>query len=156
MDDIVLARALHVLSLVHWIGGVGFVTLIVLPIAKSRGGAEGWRYLHAIERRFSGQVRWSIALAGASGLWMTWRLDLWYRFRDPHFWWMDAMVGLWLVFALIVFGVEPLFHVQIERRAQSDATAMLRRMMRVHWLLLAMAVLTVMGAVAGAQGVSFF
>ena len=48
MDDIVLARALHVLSLVHWIGGVAFVTLVALPLASARGGAHGrcyaWQY----------------------------------------------------------------------------------------------------------------
>jgi hypothetical protein len=32
MDDIVIARALHVLAVVHWIGGVAFVTLIVLRL----------------------------------------------------------------------------------------------------------------------------
>jgi uncharacterized membrane protein len=34
MDDFALARALHVLALVHWIGGVAMVTTIVLPRAR--------------------------------------------------------------------------------------------------------------------------
>jgi uncharacterized membrane protein len=71
MDDIVLARALHVLALVHWIGGVAFVTLVALPLAKARGGEEGLALFGAVERRFAAQVRWSIPIAGASGLWMT-------------------------------------------------------------------------------------
>ncbi|HEX3521654.1 MAG TPA: hypothetical protein VHT52_06155 [Stellaceae bacterium] len=29
MDDIVIARALHVLAVVIWIGGVGMVTMVV-------------------------------------------------------------------------------------------------------------------------------
>lgn len=36
MDDIVIARALHVLAVIHWIGGLSFVTLVVLPIARSQ------------------------------------------------------------------------------------------------------------------------
>jgi uncharacterized membrane protein len=32
-DDMIIARALHVLALVHWIGGVSFVTLVILPLA---------------------------------------------------------------------------------------------------------------------------
>jgi uncharacterized membrane protein len=156
MNDVVLARAVHVLSLVHWIGGVAFVTLVALPLANSRGGAEGWALLHAVERRFSAQVRWSIALAGASGAWMTYRMGVAYRFSDPQFWWMDAMVGLWLLFAAIVFVVEPLLHRRIERLAAADAAAIMGWMTRGHAVLLSLAAVTVLGAVAGAQGVNLF
>ncbi|MGA2794766.1 MAG: hypothetical protein ABSE69_14800, partial [Roseiarcus sp.] len=89
IDDIALARALHVLAVVHWIGGLAFVTLIVLPLAGSRAdAAEGLGLFEAVERRFAAQVRVSIPLAGAAGLWMTYRMDLWERFADPRFWWM--------------------------------------------------------------------
>jgi uncharacterized membrane protein len=67
MNDVVLSRAFHVLSVVHWIGGVAFVTLVALPLANARGGAEGFALFEAIEQRFAAQVRWSIPLAGASG-----------------------------------------------------------------------------------------
>ena len=106
----------------------------------------------AIERRFAAQVRWSIPIAGASGLWMTYRMDLWHRFADLHFWWMSAMAGLWLVFALIVFVLEPLLHPRFEAEGRRDPIAMLRRMSRVHAVLLAIAAVTVLGAVVGAQG----
>lgn len=44
-DDIALVRALHVLALIHWIGGVAFVTLIVLPLARPRAtGSRCWRF----------------------------------------------------------------------------------------------------------------
>ena len=156
MDDVVLARALHVLAVVHWIGGVAFVTLVALPLANARGGPEGLALFGAIERRFAAQVRWSIAIAGASGLWMTYRMDLWYRFADPRFWWMSAMAGLWLVFALMVFVLEPLLHPRFEAEGRRDPLAMLRRISRVHAVLLTIAALTVLGAVAGAQGVNVF
>ena len=34
MDGVTLARAFHVLAIVHWIGGMAFVTLVVLPLAR--------------------------------------------------------------------------------------------------------------------------
>ena len=93
IDDIELARALHVLFVVHWIGGVAFVTLVVLPLARSKAEAKaGWALFEAIERCFAAQVRWSIPLAGLTGFWMTWRLGLWGLFPDPSFWWLGAMV----------------------------------------------------------------
>jgi len=149
-------RALHVLSVMHWIGGLAFVTLVALPLSTSRGGAEGLALFEAIELRFAAQVRWSIPLAGASGLWMTYRMDLWSRFQDPRFWWMSAMAGLWIVFVLMVFVLEPLLHPRLAAFGRRDPTAVLRKMRRVHAVLLTMAALTVAGAVAGAQGFSFF
>lgn len=157
MDDIALARALHVLAVVHWIGGVAFVTLIVLPLAGLRPTAEeGLALFDAVERRFAAQVRVSIPLAGATGLWMTYRMDLWERFADPRFWWMSAMLGLWLVFALMVFVLEPLAHERFARQARHHPASALRRMARLHAVLLALATLTVLGAVAGARGFNFF
>jgi len=54
MDDVAFARAIHVLVVVVWIGGVAMVTLIVLP--ASRRGAPGPNppsAVTAVERRFS-------------------------------------------------------------------------------------------------------
>ena len=111
IDDVELARALHVLFVAHWIGGVSFVTLVALPLARAASDArKGWALFESIENRFSAQVRWTIPLAGATGLWMTWRLELWARFSDPSFWWMDAMVLVWALFMIAVFVIEPFAH----------------------------------------------
>ncbi len=153
IDDIELARAFHVLFIVHWIGGVAFVTLVALPLSRTKpDAARGWALFEAIERRFAAQVRISIPLAGATGLWMAWRLDLWGLFADPALWWMDAMVLLWALFMLIVFVVEPLAHGRLAAMAARDPAAVLRRVFRAHLILLAAAIVTVIGAVAGAHG----
>ena len=153
IDDIELARALHVLFVAHWIGGVAFVTLVALPLALSKSEAKaGWALFEAIEGRFAAQVRWSIPLAGLSGLWMTWRLELWGLFAYPAFWWLDAMVFVWALFMLIVFVVEPLAHRRLTALAARDPAALLRRLLRVHLALLAMAAVAIVGAVAGAHG----
>jgi uncharacterized membrane protein len=54
MYDLVLARAIHVVALVHWIGGVAFVTTIVLPSARKAPTAkEALALFEAFERRFA-------------------------------------------------------------------------------------------------------
>jgi uncharacterized membrane protein len=157
MNDVIFARAVHVLAVIHWIGGLGFVTLIVLPLAASRvDRREGLSLFEAVERRFSSQLRFSIPLAGAAGLWMTYRMDLWARFADPHFWWMSAMVGLWLFFMAMIFVIEPLLHQRFERKAREHPDSAFRRLIAMHGVLLALTALTVLGAVAGAQGFEFF
>ena len=156
VDDVTFARALHVLGVIHWIGGLAFVTLVVLPLARSRSTAkEGLALFKTVERRFSAQVRVSVPLVGATGLWMTYRQDFWGRFVDPRFWWMGAMLGLWLVFMLMVFVAEPLLHGRFEQEAQRDSGAALRAMSLLHMILLAFAALTAFGAVAGAHGLFF-
>jgi uncharacterized membrane protein len=153
MDDIVLARALHVLFVAHWIGGVSFVTLVALPLARAASDArKGWALFESIESRFSAQVRWTIPLAGATGLWMTWRGDLWLRFADPTFWWMDAMALVWALFMVAVFVIEPFAHRRLEAEAARDPEGVMRRLFRVHLVLLAAAGLTIIGAVAGSRG----
>lgn len=155
--DVTLALALHLVGIVHWIGGLSFVTLIVLPLARSRANAaDGVAFFQAVEARFAAQVRLSIPLAGATGLWMTYRLDIWARFADPHFWWMAAMAGLWSIFALMVFVLEPLSRGKIAEQARRGPAALLRRVGRLHMLLLVLSLLTVLGAAAGAHGYYFF
>jgi uncharacterized membrane protein len=153
LNDIELARALHVLFVVHWIGGVAFVTLVALPLARaSKDARKGWALFEAIEQRFSAQVKWSIPLAGLTGLWMAWRLDLWAEFADPAFWWLDAMVLVWALFMALVFVVEPIAHARLQAEAALDPGAALRRISRAHLVLLAAAIITILGAVAGSSG----
>jgi uncharacterized membrane protein len=153
IDDVELARALHVLCVVHWIGGVAFVTLVALPLARAQNdGAKAWALFEGIENRFAAQARWSIPLAGASGLWMTWRLGLWSAFADPAFWWMDAMVLVWAVFMTAIFVIEPIRQGRVAAEAASDPKRLLRRLGRAHLVLLAAAALTIVGAVAGSRG----
>ena len=72
MDDLTLARALHVLSVVHWIGGVAFVTMVLLPaVRKLASPRERVALFEKIERRFAVQARISTLIAGLSGFWMT-------------------------------------------------------------------------------------
>lgn len=156
MDDVAIARALHVLGVIHWIGGVAFVTLVVLPLASRSGPDEALKLFRGIERRFSAQVRFSIPLVGATGLWMSYRTELWPRFADSHFWWLSAMLGVWLIFALIVFVLEPLLHARFEDKALHDPVAALRAMSFMHLALLALAAITAFGAVAGSHGMMFF
>ena len=154
MDSLTIARALHVLAIVHWIGGVSMVTLVILP-GLSRGVAPAARLgiFEAIEGRFAKQARISTLVAGLTGFYMTYRLGAWYRFADLEFWWMDAMVALWAIFTVILFIAEPLFlHRRFRQQATKDAEGTFRKAQRLHLALLTLSLITVAGAVLGAHG----
>lgn len=154
MDDVILARVLHVLAVAIWIGGVSMVTTVVLPaVRRGRLGADRFGAFKAIEHHFAWQARTAVIVAGLTGFYMTERLDLWERFQSPRFWWMHAMVCLWLLFALILFVGEPFI---LDRNLQKWAAAapdtVLKWLHRAHWVLLVLGLLTIAGAVAGSQG----
>lgn len=153
MDDVTLARAFHVLAIVHWIGGMAFVTLVVLPLARHAADPhEGLALFESVERRFSAQVRLSVPVAGLSGFYMVERLDAWPRFLDPAQWWLGAMVLLWLLFMTILFVVEPAIGPRLLEAGRSDPAGLLGRVARAHWLLLGAGAAVAGGAVLGAHG----
>lgn len=157
MDDAVVARALHVLGVVLWIGGVGFVTTVLLPaIRREKRPEDRLAFFEAIEDRFAWQARGTTLLVGLSGLHLVVAWDLWDRFADPGYWWMHAMVLVWLVFSFMLFVAEPLFlHHWFRERARHRPEATFRLVERLHWLLLAISLVTVLGAVAGSHGAVF-
>ena len=86
MDDVAIARAIHVLAVVWWIGGVAIVTTVILPGARRLG--RGVAEFEQAERRFALQARVATVLAGISGFYMVVRFDLWGRFMLVEYWWM--------------------------------------------------------------------
>jgi uncharacterized membrane protein len=154
MTDLILARVLHVLAVVLWIGGVGMVTTVLLPSIRRCYAAEHrFAAFHTLEMRFARQARISTAAVGVTGFYMTWRLDAWVRFQSAGFWWMHAMVLTWLIFSLMLFVFEPLFLERLlSRRAASAPESTYRRVEWLHRGLLGLSLLTVAGAVAGAVG----
>lgn len=158
MDDITLARALHVLAVVLWIGGVGFVTTVALPaIRRLKAGEERLPFFDVFERRFARQARITTVLTGLTGFYMLARLDLWYRFLEASFWWMHAMVLVWLLFTIMLFVLEPAFvHRWLLARANAAPESTFALVEWLHRSLLALSIVTVFGAVAGSHGFLLF
>jgi uncharacterized membrane protein len=76
MNDLTLARAIHILSIVIWIGGVTFVTLVLIPtLRRSSFQIDQLSIFNAIENRFASIARVIVLLAGISGFYMVHKLD---------------------------------------------------------------------------------
>jgi uncharacterized membrane protein len=147
-NELALVRAIHVLAVVLWIGGVGFVTTVVLPVIARRTPAAARLAAFArFERRFANQARLLVALAGLSGAWMTYRLG----YVSPGgrvTWWLYAMIGLWCVFAAMLFVIEPLAG-RRKSAGRGESGKSFEVLSRVHRLLLAVSLLVVAAAVYG-------
>jgi uncharacterized membrane protein len=157
MNEFVLARTLHVLGVVFWIGGVAMVTTVLIPaMAKMRSASERMEFFHRIESRFAPQARLTTLLVGLSGFYMVHILEAWSRFAELRYWWMHAMVLVWAIFTLMLFVVEPfVLRRQVKQTDNGDADSRFRRMRRMHHILLTISLVTVAGAVAGSHGWMF-
>ena len=154
MSELILARVLHVLGVVLWIGGVAMVTTVLLPaVRRFKQPAEQVAFFAQVEARFALQARFTTLLTGASGFYLLHALQAWDRYLDPAYWWLHAMTGVWVLFTLMLFVFEPLFlHRWFLERARRDPTGTFARIQRMHWLLLGISLVTVAGAVAGSHG----
>ncbi len=156
MDELVLARVLHVLGVVLWIGGVAMVTTVLLPtLARMQSMTEAMVFFGQFRRRFATQARFSTLLVGITGFYMIYVLDAWQRFTQLQYWWMHAMVAIWLLFSIMLFIVEP-----CNRRRQATDTSkqkpispdVFTRIQRKHLMLLLLSLITIAGAIAGSHG----
>ena len=154
MPDYAVARVLHVLGVVMWIGGVAMVTTVILPAVRRLAAPEDRiATFESIEHRFSWQARVTTLITGITGFYLTDRLNAWDRFGEVAYWWMPAMVGIWLVFTLILFLLEPLLLRRLFlRKAAEQPEQTFDFVQRMHWVLLTLSLITVAGAVAGSHG----
>ena len=149
----IVARAIHVAAVVVWIGGVSFVTTVLLPAMKQKPPKEWLREFDAIENRFAPQARIAVLLVLLSGLYMLYAYDLWDRFTDIRFWWMDLMLGVWLLFAALLFVIEPLaIRPSVRRRIATAPETVHTRVLLLHRAMLVLSLLAVLAAVGGSNG----
>lgn len=103
-----IAIAIHVLSLIWWIGGLAFLTAVEFPALQGLSNeSRRAEHFRRVERRSRLQVRVALILSGLSGAFLLWGLKGWRWLGEMSFWWLDAMIAYWLAFALLLFVLEP-------------------------------------------------
>ncbi len=154
MDHCILARVIHVLGVVLWIGGVAMVTTVLIPsVRRFKSPEEQVVFFERIEHRFAWQARVTTLATGLSGFYMLAVMNGWQLYADPRFWWIHAMTFIWVLFTVMLFVLEPLvLHRWFRARAIQEPEKTFRRIQRMHWVLLVLSLITVAGAVAGSHG----
>lgn len=154
METYTLARVIHVIAVILWIGGVAMVTTVIIPAVKRLSSKEDQiRTFEQIEGRFALQAKITTLLTGLSGFYMLYELDAWERYLDYRFWWIHAMTLVWVLFTLILYVLEPLvLHKLFKEYAIKNAEKTFSFMHRAHWILLLLSLITTAGAVAGSHG----
>ena len=154
MEYLPLARVLHVLAVVLWIGGVAMVTTVLIPaIKKLKSKEDRINTFEKIEGRFALQAKITTLITGITGFYMLYEMDAWNRYLDVKFWWIHAMTLVWIIFTVVLYILEPLvLHKLFKKYAQENPEKTFRFMHRAHWVLLSLSLITIFGAVAGGHG----
>lgn len=152
MTGLGVAIGLHLLGVLWWVGGLAFVTLVFLPLARAGKLGDTQLAFQTIEARFAPQVKTALLVVLLSGLYMLWRLDAWSWFANPHTWWLPAMVLYWLWFALMLFVLGPIGLLKRIMKGTGDPDMAWQRLHRVHGVLLVIGLIIVAAAAAGSHG----
>ncbi len=155
---IAVARALHVVGVVLWIGGVAFVTTVLLTSLRQIPNTDTRLKMFAqLEGKFAFQAKITTLITGLSGFYMLEAMNAWERYQHLQFWWLHLMTFIWFVFTLVLFVLEPLFlHRWFQERATRDSDRAFALVHRMHRILLTLSLVAVAGAVAGTHGFWFF
>lgn len=150
----VLARALHVVGVVLWIGGVAFVTTVLLVSLKQISNAgTRLKLFEKLEGKFAFQAKITTLITGLSGFYMLEAMNAWEWYQDLQFWWLHLMTFIWIVFTVVLFLLEPLIlHRWFMQQATRNSDKAFELIHRMHKVLLTLSLLAVAGAVAGVHG----
>jgi uncharacterized membrane protein len=150
----VIARAIHVVSVVMWIGGVYFVTTVIIPkLRKEKDHKLRLEQFESVERKFALQAKYITVVAGLTGFYMVHYLNAWERFLHIQFWWLQLMSFVWLVFTVVLFLLEPLvLHRWFHKNAETNSDRTFALLHNFHKVILTISLVAVFGAVAGSHG----
>ena len=157
MDNFVyfgLARAIHVVGVVLWIGGVAFVTTTLIPaLRKMPDSDKRLELFERLEGKFAFQARIVTLVTGLTGFYMLEYMKAWERYQQLQFWWLHLMTLIWLIFMLVLFVLEPLvLHRRFKMLATENSDRAFALLHGMHKILLVLSLITVFGTVAAVHG----
>lgn len=148
-----IMHIIHLLTVIIWIGGLAFVTMIALPMAiRNPDPLQKVLSFQRVEHRFAPMAKYYNIVVGITGLVMIlqtgWYKTLFTKAGIP----LTFMVMVWVFWFVMLVGLEPIIiRKMLERMAKSgDAMSIegvFRKMNRMHWMLL---MVSLAASVAGA------
>jgi hypothetical protein len=126
----------------------------MLPVLRrSADAGESTDTFEQIEARVAKQAKYTTQITGLTGLYMLYVLDAWERLLDPAYWWVHAMIFIYVVFTVVIFILEPLvLHKWFGRQAAENPQQLLALIFRAHIVLITLSFVTIAAAVIGVHG----
>lgn len=150
-----LLHIIHLLTVIIWIGGLTFITLLVLPmLIEMDDPLQKAILFQRIEHRFAPRARAYNVIVGITGFTMVYQTG-WYKLYltrkgIP----LLVMTLIWLLWFVMLFGLEPviirkMLHRMTSKGEKMEIERIFGRMNRMHKILL------VLSFVASLAGIAF-
>lgn len=158
MEYFTLARIIHIIAIVIWIGGVAMVTMVIIPAVRKMSSKEDKiNSFEKIEGRFSLIAKITTVVTALTGFYMIYFLDAWERYLSIKYWWFHAMTLVWVLFTIVLFFLEPFVLNKLYfKYANKNPDKTFRIIQKAHWVLLFISFAAIAGAVAGSHGLFLF
>ncbi len=133
----------HIAAVILWIGGLAFVTAIVLPMAiKTPDALQKVLTFQRVEHRFAPLARWYNIITGISGFAMVWLLGLQGIYFTKAGLALTFMTGVWVFWFVMLVGLEPIvIRRMLEKMAREgdkmDIDGIFRKVKKLHWFMVA-------------------
>jgi uncharacterized membrane protein len=139
---------IHVMSVIIWIGGVAFVTMVVFPLVyRTEGSLEKALLFQGVEHRFGGRVKWLIAVVGVTGFWMLSAKYGFFILLEPRGFGVLPMLFAWTLYATVLLCERTIFTKLFADPEKIDMNKALRTINAMHWFLLVVSFSAVAGGV---------
>ncbi|KWT85932.1 hypothetical protein [Candidatus Magnetominusculus xianensis] len=129
--------AVHIVSIVVWIGGVVFVTTVVFPIImRMDDSMEKVMFFQGTERRFASIAKASVVVAGVTGVLL---LQIEHRWGVLFTWagiGPTVMLLLWAMFVFMLLFESNIFNFLFGGTAQHDTKKIFRILTTAHWVVM--------------------
>ena len=148
-------HVIHVAAVILWIGGLGFITIVMLPmVIKMPDALQKVLLFGRIEHKFAPLARVYNAVTGITGFIMMFSMG-WQKMlltREGHT--LLFMLAVWVFWFVMLFGLEPLIiRKMLDKLAKSgektEIETIFTRMNKLHVILLILSLL------ASAAGIMF-
>ena len=147
--------AIHVLSVVLWIGGVAFVTLIIFPmIMRMENSIEKVLFFQGVEHRFATIAKSAVVVVGLTGFWLLYLTGEWRQLFSISGIGPTIMLLVWLFYAFVLLFEGKLFKAIFKGEAQRDTSKVFLRLKVFHWVVLGLSLIAIgVGVWAGHGGI---
>lgn len=148
----------HLLTVILWIGGLAFVTGIVLPMAiKTPDALQKVLTFQRVEHRFAPLAKWYNIITGISGFAMVWLMGWQGLYFTREGLALTFMTGIWLFWFVMLVGLEPIvIRKMLEKMAREgdkmDIDGIFRKVKKLHWFMVAISLAAATAGVFVAHG----
>ena len=151
-----LLIAVHVVTILLWIGGVAFVTIIIFPLIQRMGSSfDAVMLFQGVEHRFARHARMYVAVAGITGFLLLFLMGLQRLLFTKEGIGITLMLIAWAFYLLVLLFEKRIFSKVFGKPEKFETKQVFRALGAFHWFVLGLSLLAVFAGVWQGHGGGF-